>query len=233
MLFISPPFGNYLNLPNTISINGSFTLEPRDGLIEQIFKTLRYSDENNGWINKIGLRNKGLDYAIKNHKQNEICSIAIRNEKEIETIVNKIPNNMNIEINVSCPNVKKDKIENGLEKLINEERKWCIIKLSPICEEQLIDKYYSMGFRQFHCSNTIPVENGGLSGPSIKPYSFKLINYIKNNYNDVEIIGGGGIQTIEDMNEFKDKGCNHYSISSVLFNPFKSMGLFYDYYTKN
>ena len=23
MLFISPPFGNYLNLPNTISINGA------------------------------------------------------------------------------------------------------------------------------------------------------------------------------------------------------------------
>ena len=230
MLFISPPFGNYLNLPNTISINGSFTLEPRDGLFLQILKTLRYSNIDNGWINKIGLRNKGLDYAIKNHTKNEICSIAIRNEKEIEKIVEKIPKNMNIEINVSCPNVKKDKIENGLEKLINEERNWCIIKLSPLCEEQLIDKYYSMGFRQFHCCNTIPVDNGGLSGTSIKPYSFKLINYIKTNYNDTIVIGGGGIQSIEDVNQYKEKGCTHYSISSVLFNPIKSLGLFFNYY---
>ena len=233
MLFISPPFGNYLNLPNTISINGSFTLEPRDGLFLQILKTLRYSSENNGWINKIGLRNKGLDYAIENYKKNEICSIAVRNENEIDKILEKIPKNMNIEINVSCPNVKKDKIESGLDKFVNKEREWCIIKLSPVCEEQLIDKYYSMGFRQFHCSNTIPVENGGLSGPSIKPYSFKLINYIKTTYNDAIIIGGGGIQSLEDMNEYKKKGSDHISISSVLFNPFKTMGLFYDYYTKN
>ena len=27
MIFISPPFGNYINLPNTIPIRGSFTLK--------------------------------------------------------------------------------------------------------------------------------------------------------------------------------------------------------------
>ena len=53
MIFISPPFGNYLNIKNTISIKGSFTLESRDGLYSQILKTLRYSFEYNGWINKI------------------------------------------------------------------------------------------------------------------------------------------------------------------------------------
>ena len=29
MIFISPPFGNYLSINNTISIKGSYTLEPR------------------------------------------------------------------------------------------------------------------------------------------------------------------------------------------------------------
>ena len=38
-LFISPPFGNYLNLPNTTPIRGSFTLYPRNGLFMQILKT--------------------------------------------------------------------------------------------------------------------------------------------------------------------------------------------------
>ena len=40
MLFINPPFGNYISLPNTISIKGSYTLHHRPGLISQIFKSL-------------------------------------------------------------------------------------------------------------------------------------------------------------------------------------------------
>ena len=58
MLFISPPFGNYINLPFTTSIHGSFTNETREGLLKQILKTLRYSFENKVWINKIGLRKR-------------------------------------------------------------------------------------------------------------------------------------------------------------------------------
>ena len=39
MLFISPPFGNYLTfLPHTTPIKGSYTVEPRSGLIKQIIK---------------------------------------------------------------------------------------------------------------------------------------------------------------------------------------------------
>ena len=65
MLFISPPFGNYLSLPHTISIRGSFTLNERPGKWSQIVKTLRYKSTFGGWVNKIGLRNPGIDYAIK------------------------------------------------------------------------------------------------------------------------------------------------------------------------
>lgn len=66
-LFISPPFGNYIHLPYTTSIKGSFTLYERPGLFTQIYQTLHYSTEYNGWINKIGLRNNGIDYAIKKY----------------------------------------------------------------------------------------------------------------------------------------------------------------------
>ena len=48
MLFISPPFGNYLNLPYTKSIIGSVTIENRPGLIKNIIKTLHYSEEYEG-----------------------------------------------------------------------------------------------------------------------------------------------------------------------------------------
>ena len=107
MFFISPPFGNYISLPNTISIKGSYTLEQRDGLIGQILKTLRYSYQYGGWVNKIGLRNKGISYAINNYDKKSIYSIAILNKKEIKTLVSKIPEDMNIELNISCPNIEK------------------------------------------------------------------------------------------------------------------------------
>ena len=114
MLFISPPFGNYVNLPNTIPITGSFTLQPRKGLFMQIIKTLRYSFEHGGWVNKIGLRNKGLDWALKNIDEKKILSIAILHQEDVSKIVEKLPENRNIEINVSCPNAEKknDSIRN-------------------------------------------------------------------------------------------------------------------------
>lgn len=223
MIFISPPFGNYVETNNTISIKGSFTLEPRSGLFLQIMKTLRYSFENNGWMNKIGLRNKGIDWAINDFKKNNSCiySIALFNEKEIDKIVNKIPENMNIEINVSCPNVEKSIVNDGVYKFLNKERKWCIIKLSPTTPYNLIDSYYNQGFRQFHCCNTVPINQGGLSGKSIQPYSLKMVSYIKKKYPNTEVIGGGGIQSSQDIELYKKVGSNHFSISTLLFNPYK------------
>ena len=82
-MFISPPFGTYIDLPKSISIKGSFTLNERKGKWSQILKTLRYIP-GLGWVNKIGLRNPGIDYAVKNYKKGTIVSIAIMNKCEIK-----------------------------------------------------------------------------------------------------------------------------------------------------
>ena len=230
MFFISPPFGNYLNLNNTMSIKGSYTLEPRSGLLSQIAKTLRYSFVYNGWVNKIGLRNPGIDYAIKNYKKGDhIVSIAILNEKEIPKILEKIPENMDIELNVSCPNAEKSMCDIGLNQFINPKRDWCILKLSPRTKPYMVDNYYKQGFRQFHCSNTVPVKQGGLSGKKIIPYNNILIKYIRTNYKDVDIIGGGGITTIEDVYKYMGYGANHYSASTVFFCPYMATKLYFNY----
>ena len=93
MLFISPPFGNYISLDDTISVAGSFTLNPRYGLLGQIIKTLTYSYVHNGWINKIGLRNNGIDWALKNVSEKSILSVAILNKSDIKPLLEKIPEN--------------------------------------------------------------------------------------------------------------------------------------------
>lgn len=234
MLFISPPFGNYIEIKNCISIKGSFTLYERTGLFTQIIKTLRYSFEHKGWVNKIGLKNKGIDYAIKKYKNtNHIISIAILNPGEIPLILNKLPTNMNIELNISCPNINKSLVSNNLKGFINKEREWCIIKLSPVSEFSLVDTLYSEGFRQFHCSNTIPIKEGGLSGSKIKEYNVKLIKYIKDNYNDCEIIGGGGIRTWNDFIFYQNLGCDYYSISTLFFNPIQFSVFYYNLISNN
>jgi dihydroorotate dehydrogenase len=230
-LFISPPFGNYINLPGVVPIRGSFTLNERKGKWKQIFKTLRYIPILNGWVNKIGLRNPGIDYAIRTYKKGEIISIAILEPEDIDQIEKKIPKDMDIELNVSCPNTDKHLVNSGLSIFLNNEREWCIIKLSPVENQKQIDEYYKQGFRQFHCSNTLPIQRGGLSGPLIKVFNKDLIKYIRNKYNDnVEIIGGGGIRTMDDIKFYNKLGVNHYSVSSLCFNPVSFLSLYYNFF---
>ncbi len=231
LFFISPPFGNYINLPYTIPIKGSYTLKPRTGLFSQICKTLRYSFHHGGWVNKIGLRNPGIDYAIKHYNNNHIVSIAIMKQDEIYKFLDKIPDEMNLEINVSCPNTEHKLINKNIHLFLNPMRKWCIIKLSPLIDHKLIDKYYQQGFRQFNCGNTLPVKEGGLSGTHLFPYHSKNISYIKKKYPDSVVIGTGGIRSWKDVVNYQINGADHISVSTLLFNPVKFLMLYINYYS--
>jgi dihydroorotate dehydrogenase len=220
MFFISPPFGNYLLLPNTINIKGSYTLEPRPDKWGQIFKTLRYSYAYQGWINKIGLRNEGLVTGLKKFDNSKsIMSIAILKEDEIPKIQKIIPDNLNIELNVSCPNLKHNLVNTGISCFLNDKRKWCIIKLSPLEKSETIDNYYNMGFKQFHVCNTLPSSRGGISGKVLQPYTNKHIDYIKSKYEDATIIAGGGVTTKNDALNYINRGASYVSISTLCFNP--------------
>ena len=229
MLFISPPFGNYITfLPYTIPISGTYTIDSRPGLISQIFKTLHYSIPYSGWINRIGLRNYGIDYGLTKYKPNNVLSLAILTNNDTEIFSRKIPKDTNIEINISCPNADI-KFPKNINNLINEERKWCIVKLSPLEKSESIDKLYEMGFRQFHCCNTYPLALGGLSGPVLIPFVTEKINYIKSKYKDCEVIAGGGIHNIDTLNYYRKLGADHFSVSSICFNPFRFAWFYFNY----
>lgn len=243
ILFISPPFGNYFPewLTNkifniqTYSITGSFTLEPRDGLFSQIIKTLRYTDNYKypGWVNKIGFRNKGIDWGLEKYynKENNILSIGVIDSNDIQSLAKIIPDDANIEVNVSCPNVDKSfkKIsETDVNQFLNSKRQWCIIKLPPTISFSEIDYLYNHGWRQFHCSNTVPVDMGGLSGKSVKSHSLNLSHYISTYYPDATVIAGGGIETIQDVQDYTAAGANHFSVSTLLFNPLRFINFLND-----
>ena len=229
VLFISPPFGNYITfLPGTVPISGSFTLEPRPGLLHQIMSTLRYNFEHGGWVNKIGLRNKGIHYGLNNFSANDVLSIAIKKDDDVAKLNDIIPRDRNIEINVSCPNTSI-RVPKDLGVFVSEKRRWCIIKLSPLDTEKHIDGFYRQGFRQFHCCNTFPVIGGGLSGPYLIPYVKEKITYIKKKYPDTEVIAGGGVRSIETANAYRKLGADHISVSTLCFNPIM-FGYFYSMY---
>ena len=93
--------------------------------------------------------------------------------------MNKIPKNVNLEINVSCPNAEKSMIDKDVHKFLDKDRKWCVIKVSPLVTKDKLDSYYKSGFRQFHLSNTLPTDKGGLSGKSLIQYNKKNIEYLR------------------------------------------------------
>ena len=228
MFFIGPPFGNYITLPYCKSVIGSYTVEERTGLLIQIAKTLRYDFALNGWVNKIGLRNRGIDYGVKHYNHStDILSLAILKETDVDIFLHKIPKKNNIEINISCPNINRQLINQNLQGFLNSEREWCILKCGPHIKKEELHTYYELGFKQFHFCNTLPVPNGGLSGKALIPYTQNLSKHMKTSYDDVTIISGGGINAWKDVENYNYG--DHHAISTVFFNPIKFAVLYFKY----
>ena len=226
VLFIGPPFGNYLTfLPGTIPISGSFTLEPRPGLLYQIMSTLRYSLEHGGWVNKIGLRNCG----IKNvdFDDTKVYSLAALEQGDWIEFLDIVPETVyGVELNISCPNENFAVIE-GIVKEYIQKYSFVSIKLPPDNFAQYyMDFGLRHGVRNFHFCNTLPVAKGGESGQRLKQYSISMIETARRYFrNDYSIIGGGGIYSYEDMVEYAKAGANHFSTATVWFNPIKAKKL--------
>ena len=217
--FIAAPFGNYIKTKNTISVSGSWTVEKRTGRIIQIVKTLRYTER--GWVNKIGLRNPGITIGLPKHKENEVFSIAGIEKEDWRIFAKKIPEDFNVEVNMSCPNIDEHHIE-GIEDFNPSTREWFIGKISPLTTFEELDSYInSFKFKQIHACNTLPVEKGGLSGKELIPYTTKFVKHIKENYPEIEVIAGGGIDSIKDVEYYKEIGADHVSLGTVCFNPLK------------
>ena len=226
MKFISAPFGNYIQPRSALAVTGTWTLKERPGRYQQVFKTVRYSFKEQGWVNNLGLRNLGITHALKLHdNQHEVLSIAGIEQTDWSKFIELIPDDHNIELNLSCPNVDEC-TPIDIDKLINSSRRWCIAKIQPTgpfsaSAHKQIDELVDLGFTQIHACNAIPHKRGGLSGKQVKTYSLELIKYIKFMHPHVEVVGGGGITKLADIQDYYDFGADHVSFGSVCFTPWK------------
>jgi dihydroorotate dehydrogenase len=224
--FISAPFGNWIKPQGTIPVTGTWTFDPRGNRLWAVVKTLRYNKEAGGWTNKLGLPNPGIKVGLQKTKPTEVLSIAETERGDFWKLSRIIPENQNIELNLSCPNLEKVFSWEGASvfaKNSSTERTWCIAKLSPLTTpEELQFLIEELGFTQLHFSNTLPFgDAGGISGPVLREFTVELIKLCRERWGDaVTIVAGGGVRDLSAVTEYISAGANHISIGSVCFNPF-------------
>ena len=241
MIYISPPFGNYISLKGCTSILGTYTYFRRKGLIKQIIKTLR--PVGGGWRNSIGLRNKGIINitAYDPDKVYSVCALKnTPNRHDLpphmsrylwDSILDAVPSYVPIELNIGCPNVT-DMAEISEFQLGSYIKKFknLTVKVPPTVMPQYIDELYHMGIKRFHLSNTLPVQQYrdsgiiryGVSGYPLKEKNLPLIERIRRlDMKGVSVIAGGGIYTPKDVQDYHDVGATDYSLSTIFFTPWR------------
>jgi dihydroorotate dehydrogenase (NAD+) catalytic subunit len=201
----------------------------------------RVAECTGGMLNAIGLQNPGVEKFIseelpklsKVFSKKVIASVAGFSVEEYVNVagkLNDIPKIGLLEINLSCPNVKKDGVTfascaktvsfvcEEIKKTINKP---IYVKLSPnvtdIVEIALAAK--SSGADGLVLCNTLlglvintktgkPIVStgvAGFSGPAIKPIALRTVYQVYKNV-DIPIIGSGGICTADDVIEFMSAG---------------------------
>ena len=208
-----------------------------------------------GMLNAIGLENIGI-YSFLESKlpylpwQETPIIVNLYGEsiyefKELAGILANVQEIAAVEVNISCPNVKKGGMQFGQDErsaaMVCEEVKKSIgdkpviIKLSPNVTDikKIAIAVESAGADSISLINTIPAMAvdiytrapqltnviGGLSGPAIKPIALRMVYEVIQGVN-IPVIGIGGICSAEDVFEFILVGAHAVEIGSANFtNP--------------
>ena len=226
MMFVAAPFGNYIKPIGCIPVTGTYTLHPQGNRVWSVIKSLMYNTKHKGWTNKLGLPNPGVKVGLERHIYGEVLSIAEIERNDFKKLYREIPEVINVELNLSCPNLSNRNLPwDSAESFARtkEKRKWCICKVSPtVTPEDLEFLITKLGFTQIHASNTLPIQGcGGLSGRTLIPYTLDIIRLIREEWPEVTIIAGGGVDSFGAVYEYLNEGADHVSLGSVCFNPFK------------
>lgn len=243
-------FSDYVNLHRLggIIVKG-ISLKPRAGNPPP-----RIVETSSGMLNAIGLENVGAE-EFKNKKMPflrevgvplivNILGDTIEEYRELASFLNDIEGLSGIEVNISCPNVKKGGVAFGTDPAMVSEVTEAvkkstnlpvIIKLSPNITDititakaaedsgadavSLINTLIGMAIdhktRKPMLANII----GGLSGPAIKPIALRMVWQVANTVK-IPVIGIGGIMSYEDALEFLIAGATAIQIGTANFvNP--------------
>jgi len=229
-LIISAPFGNYIQPRGTTPTLGTFTALERPGRWWRVLRTVRYYPRLGAWVNKIGLRNPGIDWLARRagagqvRLADKVVSVHGFTPEEWATLIEKSSSlrPLAIELNMSCPNVGHIDWPDWLFQRAVATGVRTIVKLPPVNFQQMTEHALGAGVRLFHCCNTLPVPAGGVSGKPLKPVALQCIREVREiarGTHDLTIIGGGGITTTDDIDEYIGAGALHVAIGTKVMNP--------------
>jgi len=224
------------------------TLEPRLGNVPH-----RVYETPSGMLNSIGLQNPGAHEVVKSilpslepfetHFIANVSGSTVDEYIEVCRIFDQ-SNISAIELNISCPNVKKGGMEFGNDPEMSAQvveackaatSKPIITKLSPNQADikESARKCIDAGSDALSVINTItgmaidieskrPVlgnTSGGLSGPAIKPIALQKVMQVYEvaGPQNIPIMGQGGISSVEDALEFIIAGASTIGIGTALF----------------
>lgn len=213
----------------------------------------RIAETPSGMLNSVGLQNPGIDYFIEKELPNLltkdtiiISNIAGSTIEECVTIAEKLNETdvHMIELNISCPNVKKGGATfgvscEGASEITRAVRKATskplIVKLSPNvtsivdiakaveCEGadsiSLINTLLGMRI-DINTKRPILKNNmGGLSGPAVFPVAVRMVWQVSNAVK-VPVIGMGGVSSGKDAIEMMMAGARAVQVGGAIFtNP--------------
>ncbi len=243
-------FEPYVNLHRlgAVVVKG-ISLEPRAGN-----PSPRIVETSCGMLNAIGLENVGVERFISVKMESlqginvpvvvNILGDTLEEYREIAKRLADVEGIAGIEVNISCPNVKKGGVAFGtapemaaaVTAAVKESSSVpVIVKLSPnvtditkiarAVEEggadavSLINTLIGMAIdhrsRRPQLANVI----GGLSGPAIKPVALRMVYQVAQAVS-IPVIGVGGIESAEDIVEFMLAGATAVQIGTANFvNP--------------
>jgi dihydroorotate dehydrogenase (NAD+) catalytic subunit len=214
----------------------------------------RICETPSGMLNAIGLQNVGVDEFIHNklpflgrYDIKVIANIFGNTVAEYEEVARKLDRADGVhalEVNISCPNVKKGGMAFGTDlastyevlKAVRESTGLPVIaKLSPNVTDVVAfaNKAAEAGVDALSLINTllgmaIDIKTrrprlanvtGGLSGPAIRPVAIRIVWQVHRAVG-LPILGMGGIMTADDAIEFMLAGATAVSIGTANFvNP--------------
>ncbi|MGB9802786.1 dihydroorotate dehydrogenase [Desulfofundulus sp.] len=243
-----------LNRLGAIVVKGT-TLLPRQGNPPP-----RIVETPAGILNAIGLQNPGVDYFIevampylRHFDLPVIVNIAgdtVEDYAALAARLDGVPGVAGLEVNISCPNVKKGGLAFGADPdsasavvraVKGATRLPVLVKLSPNVTSivKLAEAVVNAGADALSMINTllgmaIDIRRrrpllanvmGGLSGPAIRPVAVRAVWQVYQTLK-VPIIGMGGIVTAGDALEFIMAGATAVAVGTANFvNPRATMDI--------
>lgn len=212
----------------------------------------RICETPSGMLNAIGLQNVGVEKFLSDKlpglRQLGACVIANvwgdEEEDYIEVIraLDGAEGLAGIELNISCPNVKKGGMLFGNDpaatrSLVGRVRKATamplVVKLSPNAPDlvesaraaweagadvlSLVNTFVAMAIDPETARPRISFGTGGLSGPAIRPLAVRMVYQVHRAIPEVPVWGMGGIESLDDVLEFLCAGASAIQIGTANF----------------